>query len=227
MGIVIKYGRSRDDVRRWPGDPSAQRALAEYLDALPRESADVPEALDARRLDFTGADLSGLEFASADFSEATLSGVRLVGASLFSAWLIGTVLQGADLSQCTLRKAQGRNCDAQGAVLRGAEFQRSEFEYADFRRADLSGARFGSAWLAGADLRGANLHECAFGLNRSLTGLYKARLADCRIDGAVGMVTGPVDIGTDSPRLLVGTELQRWFAGQGAPQVEVRQIATS
>jgi hypothetical protein len=43
------------------------------------------------------------------------------------------------------------------------------------------------------------------------------------VDGATGMVDGPIDIGTDSPQLLDGADLQRWFADHGAPSVEVWQ----
>jgi hypothetical protein len=52
-------------------------------------------------------------------------------------------------------------------------------------------------------------------------GLLRARLAGCRLAGATGSVTGPVDIGADDPHLIDGGELRDWFASQGAPQVEV------
>jgi hypothetical protein len=39
------------------------------------------------------------------------------------------------------------------------------------------------------------------------------------------MVKGPIDVGADSPQLLDGAALQRWFAERGAPLVEVRQPA--
>jgi len=218
-----EYGHSREDVVRWPDDPAARRTLEEYFDRFPAGPRTVESQLDGEGLDFTGADLSDLDFSEAIVSEANLSGVRLVGADLYGAWMIGTVLRGAELSWCYLRKAQGRVCDAQDAIFRGADFERSEFEEADFRRADFREARFGRAWFFGADLWGADLRQCIFGQSGSSTGFIKARLADCRIEGAEGMVSEPVDVGTNSPQLLEGIDLERWFAGRGAPLVKVRQ----
>jgi uncharacterized protein YjbI with pentapeptide repeats len=226
--MTTTYGRSRGDVRRWPDDPGARRTLEEYFDylgELPAGSRPVESLLNGGGLDFTGADLSGLDLLEAQLSEATLSGVRLVGTDLYGAWLIGAVLRGADLSQCYLRKVQGRTCDAQDAVLRGADLDSSEFEDADIRRADFREAHFAGARLTGADLRGADLRDCVFGLNGRATGLAEVRLADCLAEGARGMVSGPIDVGADSPELLDGAELQRWFADRGAPLVEVRPPA--
>ena len=223
--MTITYGRSRENVRRWPNDPVARRTLEEYLDDLPAGSRTVASLLNARGLDFTGADLSGLDLSEAALDEATLSGVRLVGADLSGAWLIGAVLRGADLRQCNLWKAQGRACDAQDAILRGADLQRSEFENADLRRTDLRDVRFGKALFFGADLRGADLRQCILGQNGSSTDFAKARLAGCLVEGAKGLIDGPIDVGTDSPQILDGVDLQRWFAARGAPLVEVWQPA--
>ena len=220
--MTTTYGHSREDVRRWPDDPAVRRTLEEYLDKFPAGARAVESLLNGGGLDFTGADLSGLDLSEAEFSEANLSGVSLAGADLSGAWMIGAVLRGADLSQCNLRKAQGRACDAQGAILRGANLQRSEFEDADFRRADFREAWFGKTSFTGADFRGADLRRCLFGEAGSRTGLTQARLADCQVGGARGTVSSPVDVGTDSPQLLDGADLQRWFADRGAPLVEVR-----
>jgi uncharacterized protein YjbI with pentapeptide repeats len=130
-------------------------------------------------------------------------------------------MRSADLSGCYLRKAQGRSCDAQDAIVHGADLERSEFEHADFRRADFRAVRFGRAWLFGADLRGADLSQSTLGQIGYATGFTEARLAGCLVEGARGMVDGPVDVGADSPRLLDGDDLQRWFADRGAPLVEV------
>jgi hypothetical protein len=43
----------------------------------------------------------------------------------------------------------------------------------------------------------------------------------CRLEGASGGVSGPIDVGEDSPHLLDGTELARWFADHGATGVTV------
>lgn len=224
--MTTTYGHSRADVRRWPDDPDVRRTLEEYLDyldKLPGGSRPVESLLNGAGLDFTGADLSGLDLLEAQLSEATLNGVRLVGADLYGAWLIGAVLHGADLSQCNLRKTQGRTCDAQNAILHGADLERAEFEDADFRRADLRGAYFGRGSLFGADLRGADLRQCVFGRSGYSTSFTETRLAGCLAEGAQGMVKGPIDVGADSPQLLDGAALQRWFAERGAPLVEVRQ----
>jgi uncharacterized protein YjbI with pentapeptide repeats len=220
------HGRSRADVVRWPDDPAARRVLEEYfdhLDKLQGDSRTVESLLDGAGVDFTGANLSGLDLLQAMLNDANLSGVRLVGADLSGAWLIGALMRDADLSRCNLRKAQGRACDAQDAVLRGADLERSEFEDADFRRADFREAYFGRAWLFGADLRGADLRECIFGRSGYSTGFTQTRFAACLVESATGMVDGPIDVGTDSPQLLDGADLQRWFAERGAPLVEVRQ----
>jgi len=226
--MTITHGRSRENVRRWPDDPAARRRLEDYFDSLeklPDDSRTVASLLNGGGLDFRGADLSGLDLVEAELSDANLSGVRLVGADLYHAWLIGAVLRGADLSHCDLRKVEGRACDAQDAILRGADLDRSEFEDADLRRADFRETQFGQARLTGADLRGADLRQCTFGQNRYSTGFDEARFADCLVEEAKGTVDAPIDVGTDSPRLLDGADLQRWFADRGAPLVEVRPPA--
>jgi uncharacterized protein YjbI with pentapeptide repeats len=223
--MTTTYGHSPADVVRWPDDPAVRRTLEEYFDKFPAGSRTVESLLDAEGLDFTGADLSGLDLLQAQLSQANLSCVRLAGADLSGAWLIGAVLCGADLSGCNLRKAQGRACDAQDAIFRGANLQRSEFEAADFRRADFREAWFGKSLYTGADFRGADLRHCLFGEGGSRTGLTQARLADCQVEGARGTVSSPADVGADSPQLLDGADLQRWFADRGASLVEVWQPA--
>jgi len=222
MTAMITYGRTPQDVLRWPDDPVARHALEEYLRSLPPEGQPILSLLYAQGLDFTGANLSRLELVGATLDEATLTGVSLVGADLARAWLNGAMLRGADLSDANLRKAEGRQCDAQRAVFRGAAFDRCDFAEADLRHVDLSNARFGRGSLFGADLRGADLRECVFGHEILSTRLRRARIAGCRVEGASGTVRGPADVGEQTPQLLDGTELQRWFAEHGAPLVEVR-----
>jgi uncharacterized protein YjbI with pentapeptide repeats len=220
---MTNYGRTRGDVVRWPDDSAAREALATYLDALPRDSGNVMEVLDAGGLNLTGADLSGLELLQAEFSEADLNGVRLVQADLDGAWLLAATLRGADLTQASLRKALGRGCDAQDAVLREADLRSAEFEGATLCRADLRKAQLAAAWFPNADLRNADLRETVFGGATSATYLTDARMAGCLLDGATGRVAGPVDVGADAPHLLDGADLQRWFADQGATGVFVKQ----
>lgn len=212
------YGRAPADVRAWPTDPTAREALRKYLEELPKEGyVDEKHLFGGDGMDYTGADLSGLFLSEAVFVGSVLNGVCLVGADMFATWLIDAKLRGADLSGCSLYKAKAWRADARGAVLRGAWLERSECELAIFRHADLSRVRFGRGWLYRADLRGADLSECVFGG----TGLTEARLAGCRLVGAHGKVSGPIDIGVMNPHMIDGGELQAWFASQGAPLVEV------
>jgi uncharacterized protein YjbI with pentapeptide repeats len=221
---MMDYGRSASDVRQWPGSPAARLALEEYFAALSPNPRIVIPALNAGGLDFRGADLSGLELLGAEFINADLSGVRLVGARLGDAWLMGATLRNADLSHCSLRKAQGRGCEAQDVVAAEADLRSAEFEDANMSGADLHGSRLGRAWLPSVDLRNADLRGCVFGKGNAWTSLKEARMAGCRLDGAYGSVAGPVDVGLDSPRLIGGADLERWFAARGAPGVEIREV---
>jgi uncharacterized protein YjbI with pentapeptide repeats len=222
--MTNSHGRTLDDVRSWPADPAARKALQEYLEALPLKPENSPLSLAGGELDFSGADLSGLYLAGARLGEAILSGVRLIDADLYSAWLVQATLRGADLSGCDVRKVDGRACDARNAIFRGARLARADFEDSDFRGADMSGADFGRASLGGIDLRGADLRNCVFGPAVSPTDLEEARLAGCLLSGAAGYIYGPVDIGADTPQLVNGSELKAWFASQGAPEVEVTML---
>jgi hypothetical protein len=220
---MTSYGRTASDVRRWPDDTAARQALEEYFAALPPDPRIVIPSMNGYGLDFTGADMSGLELLGADFTSANLSGVRLVGAHLGNATLMAATLRNADLSHCSLRKAQGRACDAQDVIAVEADLRSAEFEDANMRHADLRSTRLGHAWLLSIDLRNADLRNCAFGQERAWASLKRARMAGCRLDGAHGIVAGPVDVSVDSPRLIDGDELRRWFAEQGAPGVEIHE----
>ncbi|MBO2465229.1 pentapeptide repeat-containing protein [Actinomadura violacea] len=215
------FGRTRGDVGAFPRDAAARQALEAYLDALPEDPEGFIPCFEGDGLDFSGADLSGLELLGACLDEAILDGVRLRNAELGRASLIAASMRGADLSGALLRKAQGRACDARNALLVDADLRTCEFEEADLRNSDLRGADLARAWLAGTDLRGADLRACDFGGPTSSTALLEARMADSRLDGATGHVSGPVDVGAESPHLLDGDDLQRWFADHGAPEVEV------
>jgi uncharacterized protein YjbI with pentapeptide repeats len=224
MGIVTDgFGRSRADVRAFPRDPEAREALEDYLDALPADPQIVIPSFAGNGLDFSGADLSGLELLGAYLDEAIMDGVRLIGTSLGGASLVGTRLRGADLSRASLRKSEGRLCDARGALLVDVDLQTSNFDKADLRGADLRRSQLSRTGLAWADLRSADLRQCEFGGYRTWTDLLEARMAGVRLVGATGRVKGPVDVGTDSPRLIDGEDLQRWFAALGATQIEVHR----
>jgi uncharacterized protein YjbI with pentapeptide repeats len=221
--VTDGFGRSRADLRAFPHDAVARQALETYLDALPADPETVLPAFAGDGLDFTGADLTNLELLGAYLDQAILDGVKLTGASLGGASLMGTRLRRADLSHASLRKAQGRSSDAQAALLLGADLRSSNFENADMRHADLRRAQLGNSWLTGIDLREANLRECSFGGHKTWTARPKARMAHARVEGAAGHITGPIDIGTDTPYLLDGEDLQHWFADHGATQVEIHQ----
>ncbi|MEU0874149.1 pentapeptide repeat-containing protein [Nocardia brasiliensis] len=214
------YGRSRDRVIRWPDDVTARQVLERYLDKLSAESPStlsIDSLLPADGLNLTGADLSGLQFQEAAFNEADLSGVRLVEADLYQAWMISANLTNADLTRADVRKAQGRGAKAIDAIFRESQLQGSTFEGADFRRADLRGANLLDASFPGADLRGANLSGCHFGW----TDFSDSRLGECVVADAVGMVLGPIDIGSTTAQLLGGPALKAWFTDNGAPEVEI------
>ncbi len=216
------YGHSPSDVRRWPDDPAAHRALKEYLQRIsvdPDAERTAELLLVGRGLDFTGADLSGLDLLAAEFSESTLTGVRLASADLYMAWLRSAQLSGADLSSADLRKAQGQHCAARNVKMCNADLQKADFSDSDFRGADLSGARLQRVTFSGSDLRGASLRDCTFRTTR----FSDARLADCDVHGAAGLVMGPVDVGVESPHSIGGQELRSWFVANGAPDVEVYQ----
>jgi uncharacterized protein YjbI with pentapeptide repeats len=218
---MTSYGRSASDVRRWPDDDAARQALTAYFAAFPSDPQAVIPVLDGSGLDFTGADLSGLELLGAEFSDANLAGVRMAEADLDGAWLLSAILRGADLSHTSLRKAQARSFDAEGVIAVEADLRRADLENANLRRADLRGVFLGRARLPGADLRDADLRGCVFGQDGTRAALKEARMAGCLLEGARGPVSGPIDVGAGEPHLLDGAELGRWFADNGADQVEV------
>jgi len=69
--------------------------------------------------------------------------------------------------------------------------------------------------LTGADLRGAGL-----GREGARVDLRGARLVDCRVEGARGLVRGPVHVDR-SGEPIDGEALAAWFALNGAPEVAV------
>lgn len=84
---MTDLGKSRADVRQWPIDAVARRALEGFFDQLDLKGTFIP-IMNGGGLDFTGADLSGLELAGAELSSARLMGVRLQRASLYMAWTV-------------------------------------------------------------------------------------------------------------------------------------------
>jgi uncharacterized protein YjbI with pentapeptide repeats len=143
--------------------------------------------------------------------------VALVGTDLYAAWIQNSDFGGADLSMADLRKVKGRCCRAVGAVFREAQFSRAEFDDADFRNADMRDAKFGRSFFAGADFRHADLRGCVF----SSTHLGKARVAGALFEDASGPMSGPLDVGVDTPYLIEGEELRRWLTDHGAPHVVI------
>lgn len=126
-------------------------------------------------------------------------------------------------------KSYGRSPDdvrRWGVVAVEADFRRADLDHVNLSQADLRGSVLANAFMPGADLRGADLRGCALGQARTWVFLEDARMAGCLLEGAYGTVCGPIDIGADSPHLLGGRDLARWFAEQGAQAVEVREMAT-
>ncbi|WP_327147123.1 pentapeptide repeat-containing protein [Nocardia sp. NBC_01329] len=218
--MATTNGRTVAEVRNWPVNPIAHRALADYLSALPADPAtesNPSTLLSGSGLDFTGADLSGLDLLGAELSEAILTDVKLVGSDLYTAWLTAADISRADLSRADLRKVQGRGCHAQQAVFRGADLQRADFSVAELAGADFHGARLQRVTFSGADLRRANFSGCTFERTR----LSRARIHGAHVEEAEGLVIGPVDIGEGAPIVLDGLELQEWFHSNGATNVRV------
>ncbi|MGQ4617309.1 pentapeptide repeat-containing protein [Nocardia sp. R7R-8] len=214
------YGRSRESVIGWPNDTTARETLERYLDKLsaePESYLSEESILAADGLGFAGSDLSGLQLQEAALNEADLSSIRAVEADLYRAWMLSAKVRHADLSGSDLRKAEGRGCDAFGATFRNSRLQGAVFEDSDFRQADLRGADLRDASFAGADLRDADLRYCLF----ASTDFTKSKLGGSELEGAKGMILGPIDIGAASPHTLAGDELRTWFATRGAPDVEV------
>ena len=80
--------------------------------------------------------------------------------------------------------------------------------------------------LCAGDLRGADLRGIRFGPGGpgGCAGLVATHLHDCRVAGDGGWVRGTADVGpAGRPRVLGGAELAAWFAGHGAPDVEVAE----
>lgn len=219
--MMTNHHRTVADVRVWPTDPVARRTLTEYLSALPADptvESRPSTLLSAAGLDFTGADLSDLDLLGAELSEAILNGVKMVGTDLYTAWLAAAEIRRADLSGADLRKVNARGCRAQQAVFRGADLQRSDLSLSEMADADFRGARLQRATFSGADLRRADFGDCVFERTR----LSRTRMAGAHVEGATGLVIGPVDTGTDKPVVLDGIELQEWFNTRGAANVQVR-----
>lgn len=202
---------SNNEVRAWPADLEAREALETYL----AERAEQDTPLDGMELDFRGADLSNLDLCCAYLLSATLTGVSLVGADLFSATLSGASLVGADLSGAELGKAEAIECEARTAVFKGADLFKADFTGAVLHSANLREAKLSAASFSRADLRNADLRCCRF----SDLFLRGARMHGARLDGAGGLVKGPVDVGEFVPRMLDGHELTEWFHAHGAPEV--------
>lgn len=84
---------------------------------------------------------------------------------------------------------------------------------ADLRGADLTDAYLNEVSLDDADLRDADLS----GAQLERVVLSGARLNGCVLSGARGSVLGPIDVGADDSRtMLGGEEMIVWLRAQGA-----------
>lgn len=218
--LVIEYSTARSDVRLWPIDEHARRALDNFFDSVDAGSDTLP-ILAGDGLDFTGADLSGLDLAAAALNSAVLSDTTLHGTCLVNAWIVGATLKRADLRGANLRRAQLRGCDCQGAILVGAQLNKTDLSDGDFRKVDLHRTALDQAFMPGIDLRSADLRFSSWGVAPSNAILDDARLGGADVSGMTGDVTDPVDVGLHEPEILRGESLQQWFNDHGAPNVRV------
>jgi uncharacterized protein YjbI with pentapeptide repeats len=217
---MIDCSKLRTDVKRWPVDADARRALEEFFDNMDPAGKFVP-ILNGGSLDFSGADLSGLELAGAEFSSAHLAGVCMRQSSLYKAWIREADLREVDFSGADLRKAIVAHCTATNAVFTGAALSDVDLSHSNLRGADLHQTSLDDAFMPNVDLRGANLEASHWG-----TYPYNAVVTDAKLGGAnvramTGEVRDPVDVGIDEPIVLQGQKLEEWFADNGAPNVVV------
>ncbi|WP_072804140.1 pentapeptide repeat-containing protein [Rhodococcoides yunnanense] len=220
MVLVIEYSTARSDVRRWPLDDEAKRALEHFFDSVDAGSDTLP-ILAGDGLDFTGADLSGLDLAAAALNSALLSDTTLHGTCLVNAWILDAKLERADLSGANLRRARLRRCDCRGATLVGAQLNKTDISDGDFREVDLHSTALDQAFMPGIDLRGADLRSSSWGLAPSNAIIDEAKLVGANLSGMTGDVTDAVDVGLHEPEILRGARLQQWFDNHGAPHVRV------
>ncbi|SHH02000.1 pentapeptide repeat-containing protein [Streptoalloteichus hindustanus] len=189
-------------VRSWPEDPDATRALQAWL-AEPRG------ALFADDLDFRGADLSGADLAGAWLNDSDLRGVVLTGADLTGAHLNGARLAVADLRDTTLVEAELDSADLTGASLDHADLHDASCWGAAARDVSLRSATLDHCRLERVDLRGADLTN--------------AHVDDVTFDvwiddntvvrGLTGTLSGPTHVGDHD---LHGDALRRWLTEHGA-----------
>ncbi|WP_169914707.1 pentapeptide repeat-containing protein [Rhodococcoides yunnanense] len=202
----------------WPIDVHAVRALETFFDEV--TPGNIP-ILAGGGLDFSDADLSGLDFAGAEWISAILDRTRLRGTYLTRAWLIDASLRGSDFSAANLRKAEMRGCDARESIFVGAQLNRTDLSDANLRGADLHDTNLNQAFFHSTDLRGADLHGSSLGAYPGNANLAGAKIGGADVENVTGDVTHAVDVGISEPRILVGSELQRWFIDAGAPEVVV------
>ena len=220
------FKRRVEDVHTWPADEEARDVLRDYLNNLSTtpDGATLP-AIAGDLYDFSRSDLSGLYFDAAFFFNTNFTRARLKGCSLRKANLNGADLSGADLSDADLYKAEARECLGENAAFQNAYMLGVDLGHAELPGADLRGAILNSGFLigtnlSGADLRGAHLLHTSFGFESDPTLLPGARLFGAHFDNRTdGWVTGPVDVGEETPLLMEGQELAAWFRGHGAGDV--------
>lgn len=214
------YRRSRMDVLAWPDDPDARAALEQYLDKLTASSSlTVDLLLAADNMNFAGADLSGLQLQAAALNGSDLRDIRAADSDFYQAWLTSANISRADFSRADLRKVQATGCIAENTNFREAQLQGAVFEDSNLKSAVLYGANLHSSDFNGADLSDADLRNC----NVGSVDFGDSRLSGALVEGAYGMIFGPVDVGSDSG-LLAGEELEAWFTTRGATKVEVRSL---
>ncbi|WP_188831033.1 pentapeptide repeat-containing protein [Nocardia camponoti] len=207
-------GKYSLDVKVWPTDRDARAALMEYLEA---RSHDKMATLAAPCMRFTGADLSGMDLAEAYLFGADLDFVAIANADLNRATITGANMEGANFSGSYMHKVEADEVHGPRSRFSRANLFRSSFVSSDLFCADLSDAQLSSTSFARCNLASADMRGCQFGPSR--TRLSGARMKNVKLEGAVGVVVGPVFV--DDELSLNGRDLQEWFASCGAPNVSV------
>jgi uncharacterized protein YjbI with pentapeptide repeats len=168
------------------------------------------DAVDAWRVDLSGADLSETDLQGANLSGVNLHDVNLRAANLWGADLSKANLRAANLcdanlTEVNLTEAELTDADLHEAVLRDANLTKACLHGANLDMANLMSANLHKADLIGAhlyiaDLRDSNLkgvHLSYTNLNGAdLTGanltdakLSETVLADANLTGVVGLDT--------------------------------------
>ncbi|MGW0038091.1 pentapeptide repeat-containing protein [Gordonia sp. NPDC003376] len=228
MGEIDQFGEESKDVQEWPRDSGARAALQDFFDQkrLSPILIFVP-TMNGGNLDFRGADLSGLLLLGAEFSEANIEGVRFDRGLLSGAWMHQVRAREAMFRSAVMREVQSDASDFSYAVFDGAELNGSVFIASDFTGASFCGSHVSDVIFDESNLRYGDFRGCTFGTpdGRHWVSLRRARIHGVTLEGARGVVSGPVDVGDVQALMLDGPDLETWLTERGAPDLRVHSSA--